>query len=121
MLENIVMALITGIVIPIVLETWRNRRDRVRPPAPTVEASPTVTSTAAAAPTPSRAGRPVLRAVARLFLAGLIGVFIAVVISVLLAPESADTFSTGDGVLSAIAVAIVWFILGKVGPLKYRA
>ena len=119
MLENIIMTLVSGLVIPILLEGWRNRRGKTAAPAQAVEESPASVS-AAAPPAPSRPNRHLLRSAARLFLAAIIGFVAALVVSVQLDPDTSD-FTSTDAVLSVLCIGIIWFVLGKVGPLKYSA
>ena len=120
MLENIIMALVSGLVIPILLEGWRNRRGKTAAPAQAVEESPASVSAAAAPSAPSRPNRHLLRSAARLFLAAIIGFVAALVVSVQLDPDTSD-FTSTDAVLSVLCIGIIWFVLGKVGPLKYSA
>jgi hypothetical protein len=120
MLENIIMALVTGLVVPMLLEGWRNRQGKAHAPAPAVGSNPTPASVPAASPAPGRTNWHLLRSFARLFLAATIGFVAALVISIQLDPDTND-FTSTDAVLSVLCIGIIWFVLGKVGPLKYSA
>lgn len=120
MLENIIMALVTGLVVPILLEGWRNRQGKASAPARAVVSDPTPASVAAAPSAPSRPNRHLLRSASRLILAAIIGFVTALVISIQLDPDTND-FTSTDAVLSVLCIGIIWFVLGKFGPLKYSA
>lgn len=117
MLEQIVLTLVSGVAVPILLETWKNRRDQ---PKATSEAEPRPAAQAKPVDAPAPAARPsLLRASLRLGLAAVGGTIIALVVSVIIGPDTTE-FTTQDGVLSFLFVLGLWYLLGKYGPLANR-
>lgn len=124
MMEQIVLTLVSGVVVPILLETWKARREGAKQSPATEPAAPATTSAgipdSALAPRPIPAAGPSLvKIILRLVLAAVFGTIIALIVSVLIGPDTSE-FTTQDGVLSVLFVLVLWYVLGKFGPLSDR-
>lgn len=124
MMEQIVLTLVSGVVVPILLETWKARREGSRPAPATEPAAPATTSAgipaSALAPRPiPSAGPSLIKIILRLVLAAVFGTIIALIVSVSIGPDTSE-FTTQDGVLSVLFVLVLWYVLGKFGPLSDR-
>lgn len=125
--EQVILTLVSGVVVPILLESWRgyNTRNSVSqsPPNQNRSTTPAVESIPqkAVAPVEARSQqRPgFFKKVARIIISMIVGTLIALAVSASLDPESTE-FTALDGVLSAVFVTLLWFLLGRFGPLSRK-
>ncbi|MBY0505096.1 MAG: hypothetical protein K2X03_14385 [Bryobacteraceae bacterium] len=122
MVENVVMALVTGLVIPIAKEVWDDRKGKAKQAVADGAATSAVAPVMAHPSPVHESGGGWGKAIFRLVVAGALGLIAAVVVlSLVDAPSlDSDEFELSEAALSVICVGVVWFVLDKVGPLRSR-
>lgn len=125
--DQIVLTLVSGVVVPILLESWRGYKAKnslsQSPPSQNRSTTPAVESIPQKAVAPVEArlqqGPGFFKKAARVIISMIVGTFIALIVSASLDPESTE-FTALDGVLSAVFVTLSWFLLGRFGPLSRK-
>jgi Trk-type K+ transport system membrane component len=108
--EKIVLAIISGLVFPMILEVWRDRRKRI------------AASADVARPAGGKFWRA-LRIAARLILSAAFGFFFAASAAALLTSRGHPNIEFGSDlcVIFIVLFSIIsWFFPSSVGPLKSR-
>jgi hypothetical protein len=124
MVKEIVITLLGGLLIPILLETWRNRNTKP-------VATPAGEAPGAGGPASSGLqGGSIKRILERLFFAGLIGLPLGLIAASViefgeldwgLISTDLDEFSSTDTVVSVVSIILIWILLSKFGPLKTKS
>jgi Trk-type K+ transport system membrane component len=108
--EKIALAIISGLIFPMILEVWRDRRKRIEAAA------------GSAQPAGGKFWRT-LRVIARLILSAALGFFFAAGAAAFLMSRGHANIEFGSDlcVIFIVLFSIVsWFFLSSVGPLKSR-
>jgi len=136
MFEQIVLTVVSGVVVPILLETWKARKQKSgnvqTPPSTIAQTQPAsdisapqsqmvpqmaATNSSPLPTIPMVKKESWLKTLLRIIISAISGTFFALITSVILNPDESE-FTNTDAFLSIIFVYATWAILSRYGYFK---